>query len=82
MTDHTEDNRIDGYACTDCALWIVNDDDTGATEDWDRETAQATREQFDIVIEMDEAVEMSNRPCFVCDSDVSGDRHTLSMWER
>lgn len=38
-----------GKICDDCLSWIVNNDDSGASEGWDKNTCQHSIEKFDIL---------------------------------
>lgn len=38
-----------GVICDDCQSWIVSNDDSGASDEWDKNTCQSTMKKFEII---------------------------------
>lgn len=69
---------IEGHCCVDCAVYIANNDDSGTSDDWNKNEVVAVMNEYHIVLTGDEFF-FSTRYCDVCNTKLAGDRHDVTL---
>lgn len=73
-------NYVDGVCCSDCLLWVANNDDSGNSEEWNRTEVDKTLNEFNVTIGDDEK-EFSSSRCTICGTDLAGYRMSVILIE-
>lgn len=71
-------NYVDGLVCSDCLMWIANNDDSGNDDEWNRTEVDKTLSEYDVTIGDDEH-DFSTVRCSVCGTDLHGYRHSVIL---
>lgn len=64
--------------CIDCAMFIANHDDSGASEDWNKDIVVRTLNDYRAVIVGDDKF-FSHSYCAICCDDYAGDRMDVDL---
>lgn len=71
-------DTIVGTCCSDCAIFIANNDDSGASEDWDIQSVNQTLDSYRVVL-LDNFTDFSGYSCDVCLTDLAGSRYDVEF---
>lgn len=75
---NTYDNEM---LCTDCAMYVVNNDDSGNFADWDKQTLIDNLAKFNYYAA--NAVEdFSTQHCGGCETTLAGTRHEFHIEDK
>lgn len=64
--------------CIDCAMYVANHDDSGASEDWDKEEVISTLNDYRAVVVGDDKF-YSTAYCGICCDRLAGDRIDVDL---
>lgn len=76
----TDEDKITGVCCSDCAIMTENNDRSGVAEDWNWTGWFLTMSHYHVVIE-GHVTDFSTARCDICLSTLAGTRHDVVMWE-
>lgn len=72
--------HYDGKCCNDCAVLIVNGDDSGLGADFDMATFEDCCAAWDVTV--GDECDYETSQCAVCGTGDHGDRHSVTMVDR
>lgn len=70
---------FEGKCCVDCAMFVVNNDASGASDSWNFKAVQEFLMEYRVVVSGDIPHFVNFYPCDVCGGSLAGDRYDIVM---